>query len=460
MVLPALASCASRLALASVAWVPQSPAPAPSVPAARSAKEYEFPTAAAIGEARLIEVRMSQVIVARIGALHRSESATHHIEVTTRMVDTLLDPATQPKDREWIGRRRYLTYQTTQDGVVTDPELTGREFEIRADKDQKVAVHPREDASVGAPALQIVTETAATFGLGTGIRLPAASRVGEEFDVPFHDLLPWCLTSDGKFTKAEAHLRLDSVDEKSGLARFQGSVHLEETVAYTAKQTGGRAGMEGTVSHDGDVAIEYDVIARRIARIEVRIRATVAGHTTAAEVAQINGTGGCDVTITCTTGAPVEAALGEPLQFRDVPREVAEEGIVLSLPSHYFAVPRERSGKSTFRSKSPITNWTATIDVERLKDTPELWEAMGRQNWSEVRRIVSRRGTALRESSLAVGRKDACAFEFSRDGQRGLEIVFTPAQGHFILVTCTASDSGWPDRSKEWTAFVQSLKKK
>jgi hypothetical protein len=40
----------------------------------------------------------------------------------------------------------------------------------------------------------------------------------------------------GTATKASAHLRFESVDEKKNLARWKGPVHVEESVAKSAEQ--------------------------------------------------------------------------------------------------------------------------------------------------------------------------------------------------------------------------------
>jgi len=133
MFLPALAPASPVFALAFAAPAFQQPPPAAPAPAAPAATKYAFPTALAPAESRLIEIRTATNSSFKIEVAGRATDSKERTESTTWIVDTLLDPATQPKDHVWSGRRRFVKAHATKDGAIADPELNGFEAAVWVD---------------------------------------------------------------------------------------------------------------------------------------------------------------------------------------------------------------------------------------------------------------------------------------------------------------------------------------
>ena len=325
MFLPVLAPWSTALAFAlapaALPQQPPAPAPAPAAPAAptaAAATKVEFANALTPGEARLVEIRTVSVSTIRIQAGEQGTDAKSREESTTFLVDTLLDPAGLPKDRLWSGRRRFVKTQATKDGVVTDPEVTGLDADIWVDTASKIHFTCRDERRVSPAKMEALLREANLFGVAVGVPLPASAVVGDEFDLPFAALAPWCLGTEGTTPKANAHLRFDEVDPKKNVARWKGPLHVEEVVEKSAEQLDAPFGLKGTGTYDGSVSIEYDVAARRVARIVCRAKAALQGETVGGVAAKVSGTNVIETTVTCLTGPPAASALNEKPRFRDV----------------------------------------------------------------------------------------------------------------------------------------------
>ena len=450
------------LAFAAAAFPQQPPAPAPvpapAAPAAAPAKKVEFANALTPGEARLVEIRTVSVSTIRIQAGDQGTDSKSREESTTFLVDTLLDPAGLPKDRIWSGRRRFVKTQATKDGVVTDPEVTGLDADVWVDTASKIHFSCRDERMVSPAKMDALLREACLFGVAAGVPLPASAAVGDEFDLPFGALAPWCLGTEGATPKANAHLRFDEVDAKKNVARLKGTLHVEEIVEKSAEQLDAPFGIKGTGTYDGSVSIEYDVAARRVARIVCRARAVLEGETVGSVAAKASGTNVIETTITCLTGAPAASALNEKPRFRDVPRDVAAAGVSIDLPSHFFKYASKIPNTATYRSdlvgeKAYVRVLVMPIEEAGKKSVKEVGDNF-RAGFSEK----IGKGTIV-DAKVSWGLGNTNAFEFTRDGERGVCAVAMLGPSRFVVVQCACPEAAWAERSKEFPKYFQSLKK-
>jgi hypothetical protein len=450
------------LSIVLVAWLQQPPAPPPQPPpqpppaAASNATKYEFPTALAPGDARLIEIRTATSSTVQIEVAGQATDSKERAESTTWIVDTLLDPATQPKDHVWTGSRRFVKAQSTKDGVVDDPEVNGLEANVWLDDTDHIHLECVTPRLTSQSTLEDLLPAAEAFGLGPGIRLPPVAAIGDEFDMPFATLAPWCLTVEGKATKASAHLRFEAVDEKKNLARWKGPVHVEEILEKSAEQIGAPFGIKGTGTYDGTVSIEYDVAAHRIARIVCRAKAALQGETVGGVAAKVSGTNVIETTITCSEGKPAAAALKEKPRFRDVPHEIAIAGASIALPSHFTRFPVDQPNCTAFRSWLHGVDAVVTVVVFPLplpgKSLKEAGEAASKG-------LEGMAGSTVKPATASGGLGTASACEYVVNGTRGLNAVFQLEPGRFVAVQCGCPDAAWAERSKEFPKYFATLKK-
>jgi len=449
-----------------VAWLqsPQSPPqpvpPAAPPAAAPAATKYEFPTTLAPGEPRLIEIRTATSSTIHVDLPGKPIDAKAREESTVRLVDTLLDPAGQPKDHAWSGRRRVVKAQATKDGAIADPEVNGLELDVWLDDQPQPQLHVncRDDRSVEVETLDGIVGATQSFGLGVGIPLPASAVIGDEFDLLFDALAPTCLTTEGKTPQAVAHLRLEAVDPKKNLARFKGPVHVEEIVEKSAAELDAPFGLKGTGTYDGVVLLEYDVVAHRVARIVCRCKAGLAGETTGVAKVKVSGTNVIETTVTCATGAPAASAAGEKPQFRDVPREIANAGVSITLPSHFSKYATGIENATSFRSLLQGLERYSRVLVLPIEGSEKTVKEAGEAFRAGFENSLRGKGTT-KDATASGGLGAASAFEFTQGTEHGLNAIFMVAPNRFVAVQCACPETIWPERSKEWPKYLATLKK-
>jgi len=456
MFLPVLAPWSAALAFALSPAALQEPPPAAPAPAAPAATRYEFPTKLAPGEPRLIEIRTATSSTFKIEGAGQATDSKERTESSTWIVDTLLDPATQPKDHVWSGRRRYVKAQSTKDGVVDDPEVNGLEADVWVDDTKHIHFQSLNERAASIATFDSLIAGAQSFGLCAGITFPASAAVGDELEMPFAALANLCLTADGQFPKASAQLRFESVDPKKNLARWKGPVHVEETFEKSAEQLAAPYGMKATATYDGAVSIEYDVAAQRITRIVCRAKGAMQGEFVGDVSAKISATLVIETTITCSVGAPAASALFEKTQFRDVPYEVNNVGVSIALPSHFTSFYLKGLTRGAFRSLLHGKDAAVTVIVFPLplkgKNLKEAGDATRKD-------LEGTAGVTVKNATASGGLGAASACEYTIRNLHGLSAVFQLEPGRFVVVQCECFESAWAERSKEFPKYFQSLKK-
>jgi hypothetical protein len=434
---------------------PQQPPPPPP-PAAPAATKYEFPTKLAPGEARLIEIRAATSTTIKIEAAGHATDSKERSESTTWIVDTLLDPATQPKDHVWSGRRRYVKAQSTKDGVVDDPEVNGLEADVWVDDTKQIHFQSLNERAASIAMFDSLIAEAQSFGLCAGIAFPESAAVGDEFEMPFAALAPFCLTADGRMPKASAHLRFESVDPKKNLARWKGPVHVDETIDKSAEQLAAPYGMKATATYDGIVSFDYDVAAHRITRIVCRANGAMQGEFVGDVSAKMSATLVIESTINCSVGAPAASALFEKTQFRDVPHEINNVGVSIALPSHFTSFYFKGLTRGAFRSLLYGNDAAVTVIVFPLplkgKNLKEAGDATRKD-------LEGTAGVTVKNATASGGLGAASACEYTLRNLHGLNAVFQLEPGRFVVVQCECFESAWAERSKEFPKYFQSLKK-
>jgi hypothetical protein len=451
MHLPVLAPWSTALAIAFVPVGLQDPPH--SAPAAT---KYDFPTRLALFESRLIEIRIATSSTFHLDLAGKATDTNERAESTTWIVDTLLDPASQPKDHVWSGRRRIVKAQATKDGVVDDPETNGFEVDVWRDNQNQVHAQCATDRQVSQSTMDELIRSAEAFGLGEGVLLPRGAAVGDEFHMLIASLAPWCLTTEGRTPTASARLHLEAVDPEKNLARFKGPLHVEEILEKGAEQIGAPIGIKGNGVYDGDVAIEYDLAAHHIARIVCHAKAVLQGETVGKVAAKVSGTNVIESTITCSTGAPAASALNQKPQFRDVPHEITNAGASIALPSHFQKVSVEQPGFTAFRSLLHGVGAVVSIVAVPLSLPGKNVKEAGDQARKDLEGTP---GVTVTKATVSGGPASASVCEYTIKDSRGLNAVIQLEPGRFVAVQCSCPKAAFAERSKEFPKYFQSLKR-
>ncbi len=447
MYLPLLAPWSTALGFALSVVQQPPPAPAPA--------RFELPTKLAPGESRLLEIRTATSSAFRIDVAGKATEMKQRDESTTWIVDTLLDPASQPKDHFWSGRRRIVKAQSTRDGVVDDPETNGFEANVWCDTTGHIHLESATERRLNQGVLQELLNAVEAFGLGIGVQLPSSSTVGAEFDLPFAVLAPWCLTVDGKASRANAHLRFESVDAARNLALFKGPVHVEEEFERSAEELEAPFGMKGTGTYDGEVALEYDLAARRIARIVCHAKANLDGVLTGSATAKVTGTHGIDSTLTCSGGAAAGAALNQKTQYREVPHSIANSGVSIALPSHFTKFALKDPLYNGFRSLLRGDGQLAIVLVYPIAEPGKTLKDVG----EEGKRGLEKSGFTVKLGSATCGLGTSVALDYTDAKVHGLDVLCMLEPGRFVAVQCSCPVGLYAELSREWPRYLQTLKK-
>jgi hypothetical protein len=441
-----------------VAWLQSPPAPPPQSPpaAAADAPLYEFPLALAPGDARLIEIKSTTTATLHMVIDGQTIDSKQREENTALVVDTLLDPKSQPGNHVWSGTRRIVKVLQTTDGVPSDPECNGLDADLWSDG-KLVHFEIRGDRAVNPKTMDDLMLGIDSFGLGAGIGLPASAKVGEAFDVDFAGLAPWCLGTAGTVEKAVAHLRFEAVEPKTNLAKFRGKAEVEEAIDKSADQMAAAFSLKGRGHYEVDLAIDYDVAAHRLARITCRGNATIEGDAAGEHPAKLTVGGALDTTITNRVGAVVANALKEKPQFRDVPRDSIRAGVSIVLPSHYAKVkpqiPTVDMFQSTLRGTKNYSQVSLFAEDSRSLPLKEFGEAY-RSSF-----LAGLKGSTGKDAKATGGLGAASAFEYTTADVHGLVTIFPRDASHYVVVLCVSPESAWTESSKDWPRIFQSMKK-
>lgn len=435
---------------------PQPPPQPPSPSPAPGAESYSFPIGLAPGDARLIEVKSVVTATVHMVVEGKEFDTKQREESTALVVDTLLDPKSQPADHVWSGTRRIVRDLQTSDGVVSDPECNGLDADVWFDG-KHVHFQVRGDRAVSAKTMDDMLQGLGSFGLASGIGLPASAQVGESFDVDFSGLAPWCLGNGGTVEKAVAHLRFEAVDEKTNLAKFRGKAAVDETIDKSAEQMATAFGLKGRGHYEVELAIDYDLAGHRLARITCRGKGTVEGDAAGEHAAKLTLDGVFDTTITGRAGPIVANALREKPQFRDVPRESIRAGVSIVLPSHYAKVKPPDPKADTFQSMLRGAKSFSQVSL-----FPEDSHALPPKEFGEAYRSsfqAQLKGCTVKDAKATGGLGAASAFEYTTADVHGLLAIFPHDASHYVVVICLSPESTWAESSKEWPRFLQSMKK-
>jgi hypothetical protein len=377
-------------------------------------------------------------------------------EITALVVDTLLDPKSQPGNHVWSGTRRIVRFSQTTDGVVSDPECNGLEADVWSDGKQ-VHFEIRGDRAVNPKTMDDMVQGLDSFGLGGGIGLPASAKVGESFDVDFAGLAPWCLGNAGTVEKAVAHLRFEAVEPKTNLAKFRGKAEVEEAIDKSAEQLSAAFSLKGRGHYEVDLAIDYDLAGHRLARITCRGKGTIEGDAAGEHPAKLTLDGVFDSTITNRVGAVVANALKEKPQFRDVPRDSIRAGVSIVLPSHYAKVkpqiPKVDTFQSTLRGLKNYSQVSLLAEDSRSLSLKEFGEAY-RSSF-----LAGLQGSTAKDAKATGGLGAASAFEYTTADVHGLLAIFPRDASHYVVVICASPEPAWTESSKDWPRILQSMKK-
>jgi hypothetical protein len=412
-----------------VAWLqsPQPPQQPPPQPPAPVAESYSFPIALAPGDARLIEMKSATTATLHMVIDGQTIDSKQREENTALVVDTLLDPKSQPGDHVWSGTRRIVKVLQTTDGVVSDPECNGLEADVWSDG-KHVHFEIRGDRAVNPKTMDDLVQGLDSFGLGAGIGLPESARIGESFDVDFAGLAPWCLGTGGTVEKAVAHLCFESVDPKSNLAKFRGKAEVEEAIDKSAEQLAAAFSLKGRGHYEVELAIDYDLAAHRLARITCRGNGTVEGDAAGEHPAKLTLGGAIDTTITNRVGAAVAHALKEKPQFRDVPRDSIRAGVSIVLPSHYAKVkppiPTVDTFQSTLRGTKNFSQVSLFAEDSRSLPLKEFGEGYRSSFLAELK------GSTGKDAKASGGLGAASAFEYTTPEVHGLLAIFPRDASH------------------------------
>lgn len=428
---------------------PQKPAPAPvwTTPVA----PVRFTTGMSPGDARLLEIQGSTNGEVSIAVGKNKVDLKKRTTTSYRIVDSMVEPG----ENAWSGWRRFVKAQATDDGEISDPELTGLEADVACSKDAVVNFKIRGGRGVTNSRLARLLAEAGGFGLHLG--LPAELAPGQECEVDFSSLAQWCFDLSGTATSAKARVKLSGVDAKKNVVRLAGNVTVEEKIDESAADSSDGVATKASGRYEGDVEIDYDLSAKRVVRLACKGKGHLEGDLFMIPPAKVAADTTHQVTILSAAGAAVAAAMKEKPQTRDVPHKVEAAGIVLMLPSHFFRAHVE--GDDAIRFGSQIDGEERAFNV-RVTGFEEAGQTLQAETDAFGKSLAEHNpGLKITESPVASGVGAGRAYEWVTGGIHSLACLIDASGGRFATIQFIAAEPAWAAHAKECPKILQSLKK-
>jgi hypothetical protein len=434
---------------------PQAP-PVPAKPAA--APVWTTPTAPVQftngmkpGETRLIDIQGSTSADVAVTVGRNKSDLNKRSTTSYRIFDGMVEPG----ENVWTGWRRFQKAQETDDGEISDPELTGLEADVAWTRESKVRLRIRGERAVSSTRFRRLFASVASFGLH--VDLPSELAPGQECDVEFAALAQWCFDLSGEATSAKAQVKLAGIDAKKNLVRLAGDVVVEETIDESASDASDGVANKATGHYEGSVEIDYDLAAKRVVRLECKGKGHLEGDLVMIPPTHVTADTTHEATMTAVDGPAVAAALKTKPQMRDVPHPIEACGIVVTLPSHYFKSYLEGDPAPRFISMLEGEKHESDVRVVDVSDPNVSFKDTCATFLKSL--TDSNPGVKITESAATSGVGPGRAFDFSKDEFRSRMNLLTIADGHYVLVQFISPEAAFSSHAQEWSRILQSLKK-
>ena len=344
-----------------------------------------------------------------------------------------VDEYTVLEDDRWAATRTYVRWFGTEGGSVVDSELNGVRalFQLKDDSYTVEFV----DRSTRTETLNGLLEQAENVGIWFG--LPGAVPIGGEFEIDAASLLSLLTDARSELAEASGSLVLRSVDEE-GVAVLEGRLSaVEESEDLTQ-------------SHEGDCRMKVGIPGGRLLQLEWSGASNMHSKTSGVT---LKGSAAFDVELSTKIGPAARKMLARKPVYRDVPRELREEGLAVELPSHWF--PISGDGVSLFLTSLHGSETPVAVEFKVMRVAAGSFEEVAEAALSILEKQVGKMAVRSVRSQLGTGK----SARFENDGEKFLVEMYPLGKTRLLRLRLFGSPGPFSKELKNWKAIRRTIER-
>ncbi len=349
-----------------------------------------------------------------------------------------IDEYTEYGDAGWKADRHFLKYFVNDNDANRDKEVTGLTFTYTYDGNEYF-LDTGESRSINVDSFNRLLDQ--ENSLGIWLPFPDSAKPGDEFAVDFYSLATLLIDTDGEIVVTDGKFVLDSVDAEENTALLKGTVEFVET------REENRLSLRSEFALESKIVI--DLANRIISAIEMKGGATISGGNNAVKA---SGKANVSIDLSVRSGEAVEKARQKKPKFRDVVWKLANRGVELVLPSHWYQFDDE--DEVLFQSTRNRDGDERYLAVMTMPSEGAPFGEVSQVVENGLRETVGQLKAGTVRSRLGKG----CSFRFSNEGHDFIFELYPLGKSHFLRIRLYGRGEGFGEGIKELKIVRKSLK--
>jgi hypothetical protein len=350
------------------------------------------------------------------------------------LVDEIVDAGTA----SYQAKRTIVKDFATERGVVTDPPLNGATIVFTGRTAQ--AGFALEGGRV-LPKKEVPAMQRTSPSVGFWLELPKQAKVGERYAIDLGPIVSMLVSNDLAEASGKADVALESVDPKTGIARFRGKATLVEK--------GDMDGVPATVTYDTECTIEVAPAEARIASMTMSGKFSMKGQ----GPIDLAGDGTYTLNLSTQIGTAADAARKRKPTYRDRVFRMEDIGVELALPSQWAEVESKPEFKHTYQRmvSGPETAVIVFFVMEGVSDEKKFYTDFSAGLKSQHPDLKTEKVTS------PLGNGQAYSFASAADGVNA-RVEAYPTRGRAIAMRVVADPKTFSGALSDFSRARKSLK--